>query len=520
MSDGSTIYALSSGRLPAAIAVIRISGPRAGAALKALCGRIPEARKAALARVRDPATGEMIDEALALWFPGPNSETGEDVVELQLHGGRAVVAATFAALGRFEGLRPAEAGEFTRRGFENGKLDLTAVEGLADLVMAETEAQRRQAFRQMKGALGTRAEAWRQKLIQALALVEARIDFSDEGDVPEDLVSPALVMVRELAGEIEAALADGGRGERLREGMVVAIAGPPNAGKSTLLNRIAQREAAIVSPYAGTTRDVIEVHLDLEGWPVTLLDTAGIRETGDPVEMEGVRRARERAAKADLILWVEDARVVGGSVNLDSSLLRPEAIAGGVSATSGGIVSTIKAPETAVSDPGGPPIWRLRNKIDLLDAPEPRSVSPDPKNEFDSHLVGRNDSSHISSNPTLVVVNQPLTPSNESVFTKSEHIFSVSATSGAGFDRLMADLISAAESLLSQGESALITRERHRRSLADTLSALKRANDEPLSEEILAEELRAAGHELGRLTGRVDIEEILDVIFRDFCIGK
>lgn len=525
MSDGSTIYALSSGRLPAAIAVIRISGPRAGDALKALCGRIPEARKAALARVRDPATGEMIDEALALWFPGPNSETGEDVVELQLHGGRAVVAATFAALGRFEGLRPAEAGEFTRRGFENGKLDLTAVEGLADLVMAETEAQRRQAFRQMKGALGMRAEAWRRKLIQALALVEARIDFSDEGDVPEDLVSPALVMVRELAGEIEAALADGGRGERLREGMVVAIAGPPNAGKSTLLNRIAQREAAIVSPYAGTTRDVIEVHLDLEGWPVTLLDTAGIRETGDPVEMEGVRRARERAAKADLVLWVEDARVVGGSdLNLDSSLetllLRPEAIAGGVSATSGGIVSTIKAPENAVSDPGGPPIWRLRNKIDLLATPAPQSISPDPKNELDSYLAGRNDNGRISSNPTLAMVNRPLTPLNESVFTKSEHIFSISATSGVGFDRLMADLISAAESLLSQGESALITRERHRRSLADTLSALKRANDEPLSEEILAEELRAAGHELGRLTGRVDIEEILDVIFRDFCIGK
>jgi tRNA U34 5-carboxymethylaminomethyl modifying GTPase MnmE/TrmE len=211
-------------------------------------------------------------------------------------------------------------------------------------------------------------------------------------------------------------------------------------------------------------------------------------------------------------------------VNLDSSLetslLRPEAIAGGVSTISDGIVSTIKAPEDAVSDPGGPPIWRLRNKIDLLTTPEPRSGPPDPKNEFYSHLVGRNDGSHISSSPTLTVVNQPLAPSNESVFIKSEHIFSISATSGAGFDRLMADLISAAESLLSQGESALITRERHRRSLADTHYALKRANDEPLSEEILAEELRAAGHELGRLTGRVDIEEILDVIFRDFCIGK
>ncbi len=212
-----------------------------------------------------------------------------------------------AALSTVEGLRPAEAGEFTRRAFENGKLDLTAVEGLADLVSAETEAQRHQAYRHMRGLLGDRAEAWRQKIIQALALVEAAIDFSDEADVPADVVKPALAAARELKTEIEEVLADGGRGERLRDGLVVAIAGPPNAGKSTLLNRIARREAAIVSPYAGTTRDVIEVHLDLDGLPVTLLDTAGIREAGDPVEMEGVRRARERAAAADLVLWVEDA---------------------------------------------------------------------------------------------------------------------------------------------------------------------------------------------------------------------
>src|SRR5581483_11073164 len=207
MSARDTIYALSSGRPPAAIGVIRISGPRAGDALKALTGKLPEPRVAAFVRVRG-ADNEVIDEALALWFPGPHSETGEDVAELQLHGGRAVIAAAFSALARIDGLRPAEAGEFTRRAFENGKLDLTAVEGLADLVMADTEAQRRQAYRQLKGLLGDRAEAWRQKLIQALALVEARIDFSDEADVPEDLVAPALAVVRELAGDIEAVLAD------------------------------------------------------------------------------------------------------------------------------------------------------------------------------------------------------------------------------------------------------------------------------------------------------------------------
>ena len=302
-----TIFALSSGRPPAAIAVVRISGPRAGEALQALAGRVPEPRKAGLARVRDPATGEVIDEALALWFPGPNSETGEDIAELQLHGGRAVIAAALGALGRIEGLRPAEAGEFTRRAFENGRLDLTAVEGLADLIGAETEAQRRQAYRQLKGLLGKRAETWRARMIEALALVEARIDFSDEADVPEDLIGPALKIVQGLRDEIAEALAGAARGERLRDGLVVAIAGPPNAGKSTLLNRIARREAAIVSPIPGTTRDVIEVHLDLDGYPVTLLDTAGIRDSDDPVEQEGVRRAQQRASEADLVLWVYDA---------------------------------------------------------------------------------------------------------------------------------------------------------------------------------------------------------------------
>ena len=282
-------------------------------ALEKLIGRVPQPRQAALARVRDPENGDVIDEALALWFPAPHSETGEDMAELQIHGGHAVIAAVLDALGRIEGCRPAEAGEFTRRAFENGRLDLTAVEGLADLIAAETPAQRRQAFRQLKGLIGDRAEAWRRTLIEALALVEARIDFADEGDVPDDLVGPALASVTRLREEIAAALADGRRGERLRDGIVIAIAGPPNAGKSTLLNRLARREAAIVSPFPGTTRDVIEVHMDLDGYPATLLDTAGVRQSDDPVEREGVRRAEERAQSADLVLWVTDVSAAGGA---------------------------------------------------------------------------------------------------------------------------------------------------------------------------------------------------------------
>ncbi|HEX4828208.1 MAG TPA: tRNA uridine-5-carboxymethylaminomethyl(34) synthesis GTPase MnmE, partial [Xanthobacteraceae bacterium] len=307
-TDRDTIFALSSGRPPAAIAVVRISGPRARVALEQLIGRVPQPRRASLARVRDPATGDVIDEGLALWFPAPNSETGEDMAELQVHGGRAVIAAVLSALAKLAGLRHAEAGEFTRRAFENGRMDLTAVEGLADLVAAETEAQRRQAYQQLRGLLGDRAETWRQRLIEALALVEAGIDFSDEDDVPKDMMARSLELIRPLAEEISKAGA--GQGERLREGLRVAIAGPPNAGKSTLFNRLARREAAIVSPFPGTTRDVLELHLDLGGYPVTVLDTAGIRETNDPIEREGVRRASEQAASANLVLWVIDATAI------------------------------------------------------------------------------------------------------------------------------------------------------------------------------------------------------------------
>jgi tRNA modification GTPase len=455
-----TIFALSSGRPPAAIAVVRVCGPRAGAALEKLIGRVPEPRQATLARVRDPASGEVIDEALALWFPGPHSETGEDMAELQLHGSHAVIAAVFDALRSIEGCRPAEAGEFTRRAFDNGRLDLTAIEGLADLIAAETPAQRRQAFRQLKGLIGDRAESWREQIISALALVEARIDFSDEADVPEELVAPALRAAKQLRDEIAGALAKSGRGERLRDGFVVAIAGPPNAGKSTLLNRLAQREAAIVSAYPGTTRDAIEVHLNLGGYPVTLIDTAGIRDSSDPIEQEGIRRARERVAMADLVLWLTDASADGE---------------GG----KGGEAANLSAAE----------IWTVRNKADLIAGAHQTRSEPSSTNQ----------------------------PENEPV-----RVFSLSALSGVGVEALLGQLADRVQQFFSGTEAPLVTRARHRRALEETIAALDRASGQGAdgSEELIAEDLRSAATALGRLTGRVDVEDLLDVIFRDFCIGK
>ncbi len=288
--------------------MVRVSGPLAGRVVTALAGKLPAPRVATRALLRDAAQ-QPIDDSVVLWFPGPASATGEDVVEFHVHGGRAVLAALFAALAAYENVRPAEPGEFTRRAFENGKLDLTEAEGLDDLIHADTDRQRRQALRQLKGLLGDRARDWRERIIEASALIEAGIDFSDEGDVPAELIAPALAKIKILLAEIEEVLAAQGQSERLRDGLVVAIAGPPNVGKSTLMNQLARREVAIVSPHAGTTRDVIEVQLDLDGYPVTVIDTAGIRETEDPVEQEGVRRARARAADADLVLWL--ARLAG-----------------------------------------------------------------------------------------------------------------------------------------------------------------------------------------------------------------
>lgn len=306
-----TIYALSSGRLPAAIAVIRISGPKASEGLIALTGKVPEPRKAAYAVFRDPDSRETLDDGLAVWVPGPKSETGDDMAELHVHGGQAIVASIFRVFERLSGFRPAEAGEFTRRALLNGKIDLARVEGLGDLIAAETEAQRRQAVAQFRGGLSKKVEAWREKLLSAQAEIAAAIDFSDEGDVPGNLLVAARKTASGLLAEIEPVLRDAPRGERLRDGFTVAITGAPNVGKSTLLNRLAERDIAIVSDIPGTTRDVLEVALDLNGVPVMLIDTAGIRETRDPVEAEGVKRARARAQAADLVLClVDDERVL------------------------------------------------------------------------------------------------------------------------------------------------------------------------------------------------------------------
>lgn len=468
-SERDTIFALSSGRPPAAIAVVRVSGPRARDAMVALGGRVAQPRQATLLRLKRRSQGgggpaadspvEPIDDAVVLWFPGPRSETGDDTVEFHLHGGHAVVAAVLAALGELEGLRPAGPGEFTRRAFANGKLDLTRVEGLADLIGAETEAQRRQAFRQLKGLLGDRADTWRQRLTQALAMVEAVIDFAEEDVISDKLIRPALAIAKDLDREIGGLLAGSHRGERLREGLTVAVAGPVNVGKSSIVNRLAKRSAAIVSPYAGTTRDVIEVHLDLGGYPVTVLDTAGMRDTRDPVEEEGVRRAQVRAQAADLVLWVIDASL-GDRLPPPSELARP----------------------------GAAPLWLLSNKSDLAERER---------------------------------LERPLAAAAET--SAGLTCYRISALTGESFDELVEGLAEFARRFFSEGgESGLVTRQRHRALLGECADALARACSEGESgrEDIIAEELRLAAHALGRLVGRVDVENILDVIFRDFCIGK
>jgi len=453
----STIFALASGPGRAAIAVLRISGPKASQVLRALIGPLPPPRHARLARFRDPETNETLDQGLALWFPSPQSYTGEDMAELHLHGGRAVVAGLISVLSRLPDLRPAEPGEFSRRAFLNAKLDLTEVEAIGDLVDAETEAQRRQALRQLEGEFGRQIEAWRDRLVRSLAHMEAAIDFAE--DDPSISADKLRADMEKLDREISECLKDNRRGERLREGFSVAILGPPNGGKSSLLNRLAGREAAIVSERAGTTRDVIEVHLDLAGLPVILADTAGLRETSDEIESEGVRRALQRADSADLRLLVLEALKVSAIDSISKQ-----------------VVAESKRN-------AGSPIIVVVNKCDLVSDVD-KTI-----NNIRDLLNGKN---------------FPVIP--------------VSALTGGGILDLLNALERTAFESLAGGPSA-ITRARHRAGLEECAAALARFAHakEP---ELAAEDLRLAARALGRITGRVDVEDLLDVIFRDFCIGK
>ena len=432
MSD--TIFALSSGGLPSGVAVVRISGPLVRFVLETTIGHVPKPRRAALRTVHGER-GEAIDRGLVLFFPAPASFTGEDVAEFQLHGGRAVVAAFLAFLAPHTGLRLAEAGEFTRRAFDNGQLDLTEAEGLADLISAETEAQRRQALRLAGGAFRSRAEDWRRRLIDLRARVEADLDFSDEDDVPDDVSGAIGIDIARLREEMERELIAGRRGERIRDGFDVVILGRPNAGKSSLVNTLAERDVAIVTDVPGTTRDVLEVRLDLDGYAVTLVDTAGLRDGGGVIEVEGMRRGRARAAAADLILWLDE---LGEGPPQDVRALGVE-------------------------------ILCLRTKSDLRGP--------------------------VEDNPSV------------SVYDRSS------------IDALLGHLTEHAAKHLS-GEPPLVSRARQRECVRQAIEALGKAEPLDLPIEIVADQLRQAGDALGRLTGRIDVEEVLGSIFSTFCIGK
>jgi tRNA modification GTPase len=439
-SYSSVIFALASGAGRAAVAVMRLSGAETADAVRRLAGAtLPPPRTASLRRLRHPDTGETLDRALVLWFPAPRSYTGEDSAELHLHGGLAVIAGVAEALVA-AGARPAEPGEFTRRAFVNGKLDLTAAEGIADLIAAETAAQRRQALRQAEGALAALYDGWAKRLTRLLARQEAFIEFETE-DLPPDLDAEVGRGASALRAEMEAHLADGRRGERLREGVVVAILGAPNAGKSSLLNALAGREAAIVSARPGTTRDVVETRLDLGGVPVTLADTAGLREASDEIEAEGVRRALRRAEEADLRLLIFAADQHPDPETL--ALIGPDALV-------------------------------VANKTDLASPP-----------------------ATIGGRPPLAL----------------------SVRTGDGLAELQ-DRLTATASDLARPETATpLTRSRHRAALRDAVSRLVELDEAELP-ELRAECLRAASTALGRITGRVGIEAVLDAVFREFCIGK
>ncbi|XP_064031233.1 tRNA modification GTPase GTPBP3, mitochondrial isoform X2 [Pogoniulus pusillus] len=462
---GDTIFALSSGHGRCGVAVIRASGPGSRGALQSLTGRpeLPPPRVLALRRIRDPTTAETLDRGLVVWFPGPHSFTGEDCAELHVHGGPAVVSGVLRALGRLPGLRAAEPGEFTRRAFRRGKLDLTAAEGLGDLIRAETEAQRRQALRQMEGELGQLYRRWSETLTQALAHLEAYIDFSEDDNVEEEVLSQADATVRALEKEIGAHLQDGRRGELLRGGVHAVIAGPPNVGKSSLLNLLCQRPAAIVSPVAGTTRDVVEVALNVEGYPLVLSDTAGLRHATDPVEQEGVSRARDRLQQADLVLAVLDATVVPSEPT-------------GLGDALGSIL-----PPTAC------PCILVLNKSDLLRGAEGAL---------------RATCAQEDSMPPITLL---------------------SCKTGEGLDRLLQLLAQQLAQLCGDplAGTPSLTQSRHSLHLGDCAAALAQYRQQRGRDLALAaEQLRLARRHLGRITGQVGAEDVLDIIFRDFCIGK
>ncbi|XP_020033828.1 5-taurinomethyluridine-[tRNA] synthase subunit GTPB3, mitochondrial isoform X2 [Castor canadensis] len=463
LGSGATIFALSSGQGRCGIAVIRTSGPSSSHALRSLTAPrdLPPARSARLRLLSDPRSGEPLDRALVLWFPGPHSFTGEDCVELHVHGGPAVVSGVLQALGSVPGLRPAEAGEFTRRAFAHGKLNLTEVEGLADLIHAETEAQRRQALRQLDGELGQLCCDWAETLTKALAHVEAYIDFGEDDNLEEGVLEQADSKVRALEVALDTHLRDARRGQRLRSGAHVVVTGPPNAGKSSLVNLLSRKPVSIVSPEPGTTRDVLETPVDLAGFPALLSDTAGLRDGVGPVEQEGVRRARERLEQADLIVAVLDA----------SDLASP---------SSRNFLDTVVVPRGGQSSGGSTQrLLLVLNKSDLL---PPQGPGPCPA--LPPHLL-------------------------------------LSCLTGEGLDGLLETLKTELAAVCGDPSTGppLLTRARHRHHLQgclDALSHYKGAEDLALA----AEALRVARRHLAHLAGGGGTEEILDVIFRDFCVGK
>ncbi len=457
-----TIIALASGAGRAGVAVIRMSGPGSAGLLRGMTrveGIVsretspPEPRRAATRILRDPEGG-FLDEALVLWMPGPNSYTGEDVVELHVHGGPAVIEAVIAAALRTKACRVAEPGEFTRRAFDAGRMDLTQAEAIGDLIDAETEGQRRQAGRLYQGEAARVFEGWRGLLITAMAALEASIDFPDEADIPGEIDLSALEPIEALASDLGAALGDAGRLASVREGFRIAILGPPNAGKSSLMNRLARREAAIVSPIAGTTRDVVEVRLVLSGFPTWVADTAGLREAVDAIEAEGVRRALARAEEADLRIWVSDA----------AESVSRETLAGAGRLRFGGV------------RPGD---VQVLNKADLIEAAPPEAGGED--------------------------------------------VFVVSAATGAGFEALERRLAQIVRQRLDADEAPLVTRARHRELVEEALTAVERALEAArigIGAELVSEDLRLAARALGRITGAIDAEDLLDRIFSQFCVGK